>query len=267
MKSRVHLGVNDMRKNRQDGGEPLWKRVGAFLGRQGFYLVLFLCVGVIGLTALIFSSTWKAVQTASTDPGLSLRITMPPLPTLTPTEGWKETLPPVPPETALPAPAEEKVGEERAELPSLEEPDQPAAEVMASVFLWPLNGEVERIHAWDRLVYDRTMADWRTHDGLDISGGLGAKVCAAADGVVEQVVQDERMGSTVVLYHGGGLRSVYANLAAVPAVQTGDEVRAGDVVGAIGTTAMAEKGDVTHLHFAMSVDGVSVDPREYLPRK
>ena len=258
----------NLRKNRQDGSEPLWKRLGAFLGRQGFYLVLFLCVGVIGLTALIFSSTWKAVQTASTDPELSLRITMPPLPTLAPAEGTRETLPPLVPETEPPLPAEgESGGRESVELPSLEEPDQPAAEVMASVFLWPLNGEVERGHAWDRLVYDRTMADWRTHDGLDISGGLGAKVYAAADGVVEQVTLDERLGTTVVLYHGGGLRSVYANLAASPAVQAGDEVSVGDVVGAIGTTAMAERGDVTHLHFAMSVDGVSVDPREYLPRK
>ena len=262
------MGVNDLRKNRQDGAEPLWKRAASFLGRQSFYLVLFLCVGVIGLTALIFSSTWKAVQTAATDPGLSLRITMPPLPTPAHGEETAETLPPLLEESVPDASAApENGGEEGTELPSLEEPDQPAAEVMASVFLWPMNGEVERGHAWDRLVYDRTMGDWRTHDGLDISGGLGAKVCAAADGVVEQVLLDERLGSTVVLYHGGGLRSVYANLAATPAVQTGDEVRVGDVVGAIGTTAMAERGDVTHLHFAMSVDGVSVDPREYLPRK
>jgi len=256
----------NLRKNRQDGAEPLWKRLGAFLGRQGFYLVLFLCVAMIGLTALIFSSTWKAVQTVSEDPGMSLRITMPPLPTLAPGAG--ETVPPLLTGTEPSAPpASENTGEKGNELPSLEEPDQPAAEVMASVFLWPLNGEVERAHAWDRLVYDRTMADWRTHDGLDISGGLGAKVCAAADGVVEEVTLDERLGTTVILYHGGGLRSVYANLAASPAVQTGDEVSVGDVVGAIGTTAMAERGDVTHLHFAMSVDGVSVDPREYLPRK
>jgi murein DD-endopeptidase MepM/ murein hydrolase activator NlpD len=160
--------------------------------------------------------------------------------------------------TALP-----QVEETGGELPE----EVPAAEVMATAFLWPLSGEVERGHAWDRLVYDRTMGDWRTHDGLDISGGLGAKVYAAADGVVEEVALDERLGTTVVLYHGGGLRSVYANLAATPAVQVGDEVKLGDVVGAIGTTAMAERGDVTHLHFAMSVDGVSVDPREYLPRK
>ena len=256
----------NLRKNRQDGAEPLWKRFGAFLGRQGFYLVLFLCVGVIGLTALIFSSTWKAVQTASVDPGLSMRITMPPMPTLAPAERTEETRPPAVTELSE-AEDGEKVPGEGAGLPSLEEPDQPAAEVMASVFLWPLNGEVERGHSRDRLEYDRTMADWRTHDGLDISGGLGARVCAAADGVVEQVTLDERLGTTVVLYHGGGLRSVYANLAASPAVQVGDEVTVGDVVGAIGTTAMAEKGDVTHLHFAMSVDGVSVDPREYLPRK
>lgn len=253
--------MNDLRKNRQDGTASFGRRLIAFLGRQGFFLVLFLCVGLIGLTAIIFTSTWRSVQTISTDPGLSVRITMPPLPTLTPSP---EQPTPTSRATEEPAPAALPEAEDTGEvLP--EEP--PAAEVMAAAFLWPLNGEVERGHAWDRLVYDRTMADWRTHDGLDISGGLGAKVYAAADGVVEEVVLDERLGTKVVLYHGGGLRSVYANLAATPAVQVGDEVKLGDVVGAIGTTAMAEKGDVTHLHFAMSVDGVSVDPREYLPRK
>ena len=255
------MGVNELRKNRQDGTAPFGHRLIAFLGRQGFFLVLFLCVGLIGLTALIFTSTWRSVQTISSEPGLSVRITMPPLPTLTPAPS-RVTPPPqateVPVPTALPQ-VEETGGEQPEEVP--------AAEVMATAFLWPLNGEVERGHAWDRLVYDRTMGDWRTHDGLDISGGLGAKVYAAADGVVEEVALDERLGTTVVLYHGGGLRSVYANLAATPAVQVGDEVKLGDVVGAIGTTAMAERGDVTHLHFAMSVDGVSVDPREYLPRK
>ena len=250
-----------MRKNRQDGAEPLWRRVLDFLGRQGFYLVLLLCLGVIGLTALIFSSTWKAVQTVSADPGLSVRVTIPPMTTQRPV--LAETPPPQAETTPEPVTGEpaERPGEA---LPAAE---APAAETMASVFLWPLSGDVERGYAWDKLVYDRTMADWRTHDGLDISGGLGAKVYAAADGVVEEVSVDERMGTTVILYHGGGLRSVYANLAATPAVQAGDEVKLGDVVGAIGTTAMAERGDVTHLHFSMSVDGVSVDPREYLPRK
>ena len=231
------------------------------MGRQGFYLVLLLCLGVIGLTALIFSSTWKAVQTVSTDPGLSVRVTIPPMTTQRPV--LAETPPPQAETTPEPVTGEpaERPGE------ALPEAEAPAAETMASVFLWPLSGDVERGYAWDKLVYDRTMADWRTHDGLDISGGLGAKVYAAADGVVEEVSVDERMGTTVILYHGGGLRSVYANLAATPAVQAGDEVKLGDVVGAIGTTAMAERGDVTHLHFSMSVDGVSVDPREYLPRK
>ena len=252
-----------MRKNRQDGEIPFRRRLLAFLGRQGFFLVLFLCAGLIGLTALIFSSTWKAVQTVSADPGLSVRITMPPLPTPAPA-GNRTAAPRHTEPSPVPTAPRAETGIPEAEEA---ETEAPAAEVMATVFLWPLNGEVERGHAWDRLVYDRTMGDWRTHDGLDISGGLGAKVCAAADGVAEEISADERLGTTVVLYHGGGLRSVYANLAATPAVKTGDEVRAGDVVGAIGTTAMAEKGDVTHLHFAMSVDGVSADPREYLPRK
>jgi murein DD-endopeptidase MepM/ murein hydrolase activator NlpD len=260
------MGVKHLRKQSSPEGEPLWRRFFAFLGRQGFYLTLLLCVGVIGLTALIFSSTWRKASRPAAETGMSVRLTAPPLTTWLPADAGTEE----PAETwsGLPEAAPEPEDPPEPGLPETEDPDAPAAaETMAQVFRWPLSGEIERGYAWDRLVYDRTMGDWRTHDGLDIAGGLGARVCAAADGVVEQIYEDERMGTVVVLYHGGGLRSLYANLAAVPTVQVGDEIRVGDVLGSIGTTALAERGDVTHLHFGMSVDGVDLDPTEYMPSK
>jgi murein DD-endopeptidase MepM/ murein hydrolase activator NlpD len=111
---------------------------------------------------------------------------------------------------------------------------------------------IETPHSMETLVYDRTMMDWRTHKGIDIASEMGAKVFAAATGTVEKIYDDQMMGTTVILYHGGGLRSIYRNLASTPAVSAGALVDMGDVVGAVGDTAIAEAGEVTHLHFEMT---------------
>ena len=117
----------------------------------------------------------------------------------------------------------------------------------------------------EALAYDATMGDWRTHSGIDISAELGAQVVSAAAGTVIDVVQDDFMGTTVYLDHGSGLTSCYANLAAVPTVEIGDTVRAGDVLGSVGKTAIAESALPAHLHFEMAQDGSPIDPADYLP--
>lgn len=148
-----------------------------------------------------------------------------------------------------------------------EPPTEEAAEVMASAFAWPLSGDVAAGYSVDALQYDRTMADWRTHAGMDIAGELGSKVTAAADGTVERIYTDAMYGVTLILYHGAGLRSVYSNLAETPTVAAGDSVTLGQVIGAVGETADAENGDVTHLHFAMTLDECRVNPMDYLPTR
>ena len=68
-----------------------------------------------------------------------------------------------------------------------------------------------------------------------------------------------------VIRHRDGLESVYANLAATPTVAVGDQVVVGQVIGAVGDTALCEIGQPSHLHFAITADGVAVDPLDYLP--
>ena len=48
-------------------------------------------------------------------------------------------------------------------------------------------------------------------------------------------------------------------------MSVGDWVEPGDVIGAVGATALCESGQGTHLHFAIYVDGSCVDPLIYLP--
>ena len=74
------------------------------------------------------------------------------------------------------------------------------------------------------------------------------------------------MGTTIVVDHGDGLKSVYANLAATPAVQVGDAVQTGAVLGAVGDTAAAEAAKAPHLHFEMIRGDEPVDPASFLPQ-
>ena len=112
----------------------------------------------------------------------------------------------------------------------------------------------------DKLTYNATMRDWRTHDGMDIACAVGAQVRAAMTGVVSDIYDDDFLGTVVELTHPGGYTTVYANLTAMPTVSEGDEVQAGQVIGAVGATALGEAAQTAHLHFAVQKNGASVDP-------
>ena len=141
--------------------------------------------------------------------------------------------------------------------------EQPAP--VNPIYLWPVSGEVARYHDPDTLVYDTTMRDWRTHEGIDILAPLGETVTAAHAGTVERITQDDLFGTIVTVSHGDGTCTVYANLEAQPAVRVGDWVEPGSVIGAVGSTALCEIGQEAHLHFAVQVNGVNKNPLDYLP--
>ena len=115
---------------------------------------------------------------------------------------------------------------------------------------------MDRDFSLEVFAYDATMGDWRTHDGLDIA--------ACAKGTVTDVSTDDMMGVTVTVDHGKGMESVYSNLAESVNVQPGTEVEAGTVIGTVGTTAVSESADASHLHFSMREYGVAIDPLNYL---
>ena len=110
-----------------------------------------------------------------------------------------------------------------------------------------------------------TLRDWRVHQGIDILAPLGTTVTAAHSGRVESIVRDDLYGTVLTVSHGDGTCSVYTNLADTPAVAAGDWVEAGQVLGSVGDTALCEVGQGTHLHYAVTVDGQSADPLDYLP--
>lgn len=236
------------------------KRLESFLSGKGFYIVLFLCAAVIGFSAWMMADgnetmSKDALQTIA-DGSEERRVET----VIIPARPEREILDP-----SLEAEAPAVSEEEPAELTvPVDNGDIQPVEVSAPVFTWPVSGELDRGHSGDRLVFDVTMQDWRSHEGLDILAERGAVVQASCAGTVESVRTDDLFGVVVTLRHSDGSRTIYANLEESPAVAEGDWVEAGQALGAVGRSALCEVGQPSHLHFAMQVNGRYVDPMDYL---
>lgn len=141
---------------------------------------------------------------------------------------------------------------------------QHGSSVKSAEYIMPADGKVQLAYSMDALVYSKTLDQYMTHPGVDISAPLSTKVKAVADGTVTKVYNDDRYGTTVEVTHKGGLVSLYSNLSDQGHVEAGDEVTQGQTIGCVGDTALFESLEETHLHFAMMKNGDPVDPGDYI---
>ena len=218
------------------------KKVKAVFGGKGFYIALAVCL----LAASIVGYYTLLRPQAPAEPAASPNTAVPDerdnawvAPTVTP----EENVPAAPP----------------AEETPISDPQDLLPQVMS-----PLDGTTVTVFSMTELLYDQTMADWRTHNGIDVQAEEGAAVKTAADGTVVSVTNDELMGTTVVIEHSGGYTTHYSSLQADVPVAEGQAVHAGDVIGCVGSTSAAESEMGPHLHFSVSQNGSAIDPHAYI---
>lgn len=151
---------------------------------------------------------------------------------------------------------------------STQKPDdsQTGTDALPERFLLPVSGVMQQKHDSALQVFSPTMGDYRVHLGIDIGTVEGASVSAMADGTIAQVWEDVLMGQCVAVKHGGDAYTVYKNLSVELPETTvvGATVKAGDVIGTVGDTAMVEIAEEPHLHLEMTVGGLQVNPLDYL---
>ena len=133
-------------------------------------------------------------------------------------------------------------------------------------FIAPVDGVVTKTHDDSMLVYSVTMNDYRVHLGVDAAAPLASPVYACADGTVEKVVEEPFMGYTIVIDHGHGYKTSVKNLSEIipENIVAGATVKAGDVIGAVGESALCEIAEQPHLHFEMTKDGKHLDPLDFV---
>jgi len=114
----------------------------------------------------------------------------------------------------------------------------------------------------------RDISGWTFHDprnpghiGLDIAASMWDPIVAVADGVVVFAEWGGGYGNLVIVEHGDDWRSYYAHLTEI-AVEVGQKVRQGELLGGAGTTGYSTG---PHLHFELRYQGRPVDPHIYLP--
>lgn len=131
-------------------------------------------------------------------------------------------------------------------------------------FSMPVEGEIVRGFAKDSLVYSETLQEWIVHQAIDIKANSRDVVKAAAEGTVTAIKNDPRYGLTVIIEHEGGYKTVYSNLLTAEFVVEGEQVKQGQTIGTIGSSATFEISDEPHLHFEMLKDSIYVDPTIYI---
>lgn len=128
------------------------------------------------------------------------------------------------------------------------------------VFSPPLDGKIQKMYSLDKVIYSKTLEQWKTHDGIDISADEGTEVKSIEKGVVDSIQNDSFYGTTIQIEHKSGYRSVYCNLDENVYVSVGDSVIKGQKIGKVGNTSIGEYLDDPHLHFMLYLNDESINP-------
>lgn len=228
-------------------------RKGSFWRGKGFYITLGVCV----FTAVAAS-------------GLAIRSMVNKLETGQPTSevtSWNENTEqagkeqksvPVLPASPSPSPKQSSSQSSFSGQQGQQKQSATGAAAQTSAFILPVAGQVTAAYSGDELVYNETLADWRTHNGLDITAAAGAEVKAAMAGTVSKIMDDPQWGTVIeVTANDQTLR--YCGLSAKVAVGEGALIEQGELLGTLGEIP-AESALEPNLHFELLANGRLIDP-------
>lgn len=139
-------------------------------------------------------------------------------------------------------------------LPAIEE----KKEYMRSIpLLWPVRGWVTSEFGFR---FSPIVETYKFHQGIDISTRPGTPIISPADGRVIFAGWEGTYGKTILINHGYGIVTRYAHLSEIY-VSEGQMVKRWEVIGTVGDTGITTG---PHLHYEVIVNGVPVNPRNYL---
>ena len=236
-----------------------------FFKKEGFYVVLFICLCIVATVASITASNNKklsinqeAVQKQQANAGNVLK------------EQEKEY------QGALQVKkdnlAKAKVLKPVPNIQKVTTGDlnQPVSNTVNATFAKPVaNGLLARAYSKDiDPVVWKTDGSYRTNLGIDIQAKLGEPVVSVMDGIVKEVGTDVngQKGKMVVIDHGNGFITKYSNLEEKMLVKINDKVTKNQKIGVVGNTSLnSYKEDYgSHLHFEVLQSSKNIDPARFV---
>ncbi len=253
------------------GGEGMKNRLKRMIEKDGFYIILFICVCIVAITATIVTKgniqedkkdelskgeDFLIVDEGSTEPSMEIAqmediiheeyLRKRHTETIGQTEEIEE---------------ENKDKEEDLEYVADEEPEPLEDEYM----LPPVDGKLGTAFTSNSLIYSHTLEEWTSHKGIDIFAQEGSEVRAALSGTIMEVYEDELWGIVIIMDHGEDLMTKYANLSTKDMVKEGQKIGRGEIISKVGKTASIEMMMEPHIHFEVIKDGINIDPMKASP--
>lgn len=197
-----------------------------FVERQGFLVILTVCIGVIAGTAAWTNQAHQPV--------------------------------PVPTPPVMDAASVAQLQQERLADVSTPTPAPTCAPV---VWQAPLESiSVLRGFNASRLVQSGVTGLWQLHDAADLRCDNGEQIHAMAAGTVAEVTAKGLTGASVTIDHGEGIVAQYAGMTLGAGLRVDDPVVAGQTIGFGGSGMMDETDLGPHLHLRVTRDGRAIDP-------
>ena len=138
--------------------------------------------------------------------------------------------------------------------------------VYNGTLIWPMSGNVSQEFGCTGVIYEPPLGNCsHFHQGIDVVAPYGTPVRASGPGQVLYIGWNYADGYDpawiVIIAHSAGLETWYAHMQPTFPVRAGDAVSAGQIVGYEGNTGHSTGA---HLHWAVRLNGVFVNPRAFL---
>jgi murein DD-endopeptidase MepM/ murein hydrolase activator NlpD len=236
-----------------------------FFKKEGFYVILFVCLCIVATAAVLATKMKTGTQTTKNQAQTKTNDT--PIVAEVPNTNVQNAL-----EVKQPT---DTAATNNSNVAVTQTPQKAATTTVSNVsdttFAKPVEGTVVRPYSEEPVMWKSSSSassvTYRPNFGIDIKADLGKPVVAVMDGVIKEVKSDQD-GVQITIYHPqNGLKTVYANLDAKVAVTVGESIKKGGVIGKIGGTtirAAYEDYGKYYLHFGVVKDNNYVDPAKYI---
>lgn len=220
------------------------KKTSNFFKKEGFYLILFICLCIVATVAAITAQNQKnAKNLALKESQVSGQ----------PANSYTNAL------------EVKKSNTDAVNATNSAEKTAPVSKTIDTSYMQPVVGTLARAYSVDPVYWESTGTS-RPNFGIDIKCGLGKSVFAVRDGKVEKVTVNSQDGVEITINHQDGIKTIYSNLNLKENVKEGQIVKKGTVIGTVGNTtlrsAYEKYGD--HIHFAVMKGNDFVDPTLYV---